>query len=450
VETVPQAKESVESSMTLTETLSMGVGAMVGAGIFALMGDAGSIAGNAVYISFIIAGVISLLSGYSYSKLGVRYPSSGGIVEYLIQAFGGGYLTGVLSVTLYFSVTIVMAMVAKAFGSYAAALLFKQPSVLTVNLLGSAIVLVLLAINFMGSKLVGEVEKFFVILKLTVLGGFIVAGTWLLNPELIQLKNGDSAPLAILSATAICLLAYHGFGVITNTVGHMDDPAKTLPRAIFGAIGIVILVYVGASFAVFGNLPLPEIIRAKDYAMAEAARPIFGAFGFTVIAIAAMISSATSINANLYSTANITFLLAKDGELPPFECKRIWHAGTGGLLTTGVFILLITNFFDLSKIAAMGSIVYLIIYSAVHFGHLKSLTHETGASWTLVFLALISNTAILLIFVVQIARTNPTVLYFLILILLPILLFEAYMQKVKNRSFKTTASFRCSQEEGVL
>ena len=437
--------------MTLTETISMGVGAMVGAGIFALMGDAGSIAGNEVYLSFIIAGVISLLSGYSYSKLGVRYPSSGGIVEYLIQAFGGGYITGVLSVTLYVSVTIVMAMVAKAFGSYAAALLFKQHSELTVNLLSSTIVIILLSINFMGSKLVGEVEKVFVIIKLVILGGFIIAGVVLLKPELLQIKDGNSGPWGILGATAICLLAYHGFGVITNTVGHMDDPAKTLPRAIFGALGIVILIYVGATFAVFGNLPLPEILRAKDYAMAEAARPIFGAVGFTVIAIAAMVSSATSINANLYSTANITFLLAKDGELPPFECKRIWHAGTGGLLTTGTLILLITNFFDLSKIAAMGSIVYLIVYSAVHFGHLKRLLCDTGASGTLVFLALISNTAILLIFVVQIARTNPTVLYFLILILPPILLFEAYMQKVKNRSFKTTPSFRCAQEEdGVL
>ena len=436
--------------MTLTETISMGVGAMVGAGIFALLGQAGSIAGNAVYISFIIAGVISLLSGYSYSKLGVRYPSSGGIVEYLIRAFGGGYVTGVLSLTLYVSVTIVMAMVAKAFGSYAAALLFPQHSGLTVNLLASTIVLVLLAINFIGSKFVGEVEKIFVIVKLVILGGFIIAGVLLLKPELLQFKNGDSAPMGILSATAICLLAYHGFGVITNTVGHMDDPAKTLPRAIFGAIGVVILVYVGTTFAVFGNLPLPEIIRAKDYAMAEAARPIFGAIGFTIISIAAMISSATSINANLYSTANITFLLAKDGELPPFECERIWHAGTGGLLTTGVLILLITNFFDLSKIASMGSIVYLIVYSAVHFGHLKTLLHETGASWNLVFLALISNTAILLIFVFQTAHTNPGVLYFLVLILLPILLFEAYMQRMKNRSFKATPSFRCATEEGAL
>lgn len=435
--------------MTLTETISMGVGAMVGAGIFALLGQAGSIAGNEVYLSFIIAGVISLLSGYSYAKLGVRYPSSGGIVEYLIQAFGGGYVTGVLSLTLYVSVTIVMAMVAKAFGSYAAVLLFPQHSGLTVNLLASTVVLVLLSINFMGSKLVGEVEKIFVIIKLVILGGFIFAGVLLLKPELLQLNDNSSTPLDILSATAICLLAYHGFGVITNTVGHMDDPAKTLPRAIFGAIGIVILIYVGTAFAVFGNLPLPEILRAKDYAMAEAARPIFGAVGFTIIAIAAMISSATSINANLYSTANITFLLAKDGELPPFECKKIWHSGTGGLLTTGILILVITNFFDLSKIATMGSIVYLIVYSAVHFGHLKSLIQETGASRVLVGLALLSNMGILLIFVTQIIMTSPNDLYFLIVLLIPVLLLEAYMQRVKSRTMKASPSFRCVKEEHI-
>ena len=134
--------------MTLLAAISMGVGAMVGAGIFALMGEAGARAGNAVYISFVIAGFVSLLSGYSYAKLGVRYPSAGGIVEYLVQAFGSGYTTGVLSIVLYFSVTIVMAMVARAFGSYAAALLTPNAPEILINIFASAVVVVLTLINF--------------------------------------------------------------------------------------------------------------------------------------------------------------------------------------------------------------------------------------------------------------------------------------------------------------
>ena len=155
--------------MSVTAAISMGVSAMVGAGIFALLGEAGSMAGNAVYLSFVIAGFISLLSGYSYAKLGVRYPSSGGIVEFLAQAYGSGYLTGVLSIMLYLSVTIVMALVARAFGSYAKALIAPNGPEFWVNSFASAMVIGLTIINAMGSNLVGKVEKFIVLLKVSIL-----------------------------------------------------------------------------------------------------------------------------------------------------------------------------------------------------------------------------------------------------------------------------------------
>jgi amino acid transporter len=431
-----EKKSSLKKSMTLPASISMGVGAMVGAGIFALMGEAGTRAGNAVYISFIIAGIISLLSGYSYAKLGVKYPSSGGIVEYLVQGYGSGYITGVLSVLLYFSVTLVMAMVAKAFGSYAVVLFTSNPSRFLVNIFASAIVIVLSFINFAGSDVVGRVEKFIVISKILILAIFIISGSLLIKPELLSLQGSNVSVVGILSTVAICLLAYHGFGVITNTVGDMPNPSHTLPLAIYGSIGIVIIIYVGAAFAVFGNLALPDIIQAKDYAIAEAAKPIFGQTGFTIISLAALMSAASSINANLYSTANITLLMAKDGELPGFEGRKLWHAGTGGLLTTSIFILLIANFLDLTRIATLGSVIYLIIYSVVHLGHLKSLTFETGASKILIGLAFFSNFTVLVLFSIQMIKHDLIVFYVLIILLFIAIVIEIYMQKINKRVIK--------------
>jgi len=430
-------KKSVNmKSMTLASAISMGVGAMVGAGIFALMGEAGERAGNAVYLSFIVAGLISLLSGYSYAKLGVRYPSSGGIVEYLVQGYGESYITGTISIILYLSVVVVMAMVARAFGSYAAALLIPNSSTVYANIFASAMVIFLTFINFAGSNIVSRVEKFIVIVKISILSIFIIAGSLLIKPNLLLAQESGTSVFNVLSTVAICLLAYHGFGVITNTVEDMPTPSITLPRAIYGAIGIVILIYVGAALAVFGNLPLHEIIKAKDYAMAEAAKPVFGHIGFIVIAIAALMSAASSVNANLYSTANMTLLLAKDGELPEFEGHRIWHAGTGGLLTTAILILLIANFLDLSRIAILGSIVYLIVYSVVHWGHLRRLTSETRALKTVVSLAFFSNFMVLVIFGIQSVKNNPLVIYLLVVLLISSFLIEVYMQKVKNRTIK--------------
>lgn len=431
-----KSKSSLKKSMTLTAAISMGVGAMLGAGIFALMGEAGARAGNAVYISFIIAGIISLLSGYSYAKLGVRYPSSGGIVEYLIQGYGSNYITGVLSILLYFSVIVVMGMVAKAFGSYAVTLFTSHPSGLLVNIFSSVIVIILTFINFAGSNMISRVEKFIVIFKISILAIFIISGTLFIKPELLSMQGSNVSIVGILSTVAICLLAYHGFGVITNTVGDMPNPSHTLPRAIYGSLGIVIIIYVGAVFAIFGNLSLPDIIQAKDYAMAEAAKPIFGQIGFTIISLTALMSAASSINANLYSTTNMTLLLAKNGDLPAVEGRKIWHAGTGGLLTTSILILLVVNFLDLSRIAILGSIVYLIIYSVVHLGHLTNLTFKTGASKIIVGFAFLSNFTVLVLFIIQIIKQDKTVFFVLIILLLISIVIEIYIKNVKKRIFK--------------
>ncbi len=354
----------------------------------------------------------------------------------MVHGYGSGYITGVLSILLYFSITVVMAMVAKAFGSYAVTLFTSHPSGLLINIFASVIIIILTFINFVGADVVGKVEKFIVISKIFILAIFIIGGSLLIKPELLSMQGSNVSIVSILSTVAICLLAYHGFGVITNTVEDMPNPSHTLPRAIYGAIGIVIFIYVGASFAVFGNLELSDIIRAKDYAMAEAAKPIFGQIGFTIISLTALMSAASSINANLYSTANMTLLLAKDGELPNFTGRKLWHAGTAGLLTTSILILLVANFLDLSRIAILGSIVYLIVYSVVHLGHLKSLTLETNASKIIVGLAFLSNFTVLVIFSIQTIKQDPIVFFVIIALLLISIIIEIYMQNVNKRIIK--------------
>src|SRR5688572_29081600 len=112
-----------KKAMTVVSASFLGIGGMVGAGIFALLGEAGSIAGAAVWLSFLLAGIVALLQSYSFAKLGARYPSRGGIVEYLVQEFGNGHITGTICWMFYFNAAIVMAMVTVSFSSYAGELL---------------------------------------------------------------------------------------------------------------------------------------------------------------------------------------------------------------------------------------------------------------------------------------------------------------------------------------
>ena len=373
--------------MNVTAAAALGIGSMVGAGIFALLGEAGSIAGSAVYLSFIIAGVVALLSGYSMAKLGARYPSAGGIVEYLAQGFGVGLFSGALSILLYLSALIALALVAKTFGSYAVALLPVERSTLWVNGMGDFIIIAFALINLEGAKSVALSEKIIVGLKLLVLAAFSVAGLIYARPELLSPAQYPESKM-ILFSLSITFFAFEGFRVITNAAEDMPQPEKTLPRAMFLSVGIVMVLYVAVALAVFGNLGIQEVITAKDYALAEAAKPVFGAAGFTIVAIAALISTASSINANLYAVTNVTYQLAKEGELPAAFGEPIAHSREGLLISAGLIIVL-TSLLDLSEVASVGSITILMVHLVVHLGHLK-LRHETGASLILILLAILT------------------------------------------------------------
>ncbi len=401
-------KGNAGKPMNVTAAVALGIGSMVGAGIFALMGVAGSIAGSAVYLSFIIAGIVALLSGYSMAKLGARYPSAGGIVEYLAQAFGIGLFSGALSILLYLSALIALALVAKTFGSYAVALLPVERSTLWVNGMGDFIIITLVLINLEGAKSVALSEKIIVGLKLLVLAGFSIAGLMYVRPELLSPVQYPEAKM-ILYSLAITFFAFEGFRVITNTAEDMPQPEKTLPRAMFISIGLVMVLYVAVALAVFGNLDVQAVINAKDYALAEAAKPAFGAAGFTIVAIAALISTASAINANLYAVTNVTYQLAKEGELPEAFGEPIGHSREGLLISAGLIIVL-TSFLDLSEVAAVGSITILMVHLVVHLGHLK-LRHETDGSFILILLAILTIVLTIGFALVYAIKSSPNIIW---------------------------------------
>ncbi len=392
----------------LWSAVFLGIGSMVGSGIFVLLGEAGAIAGNLVWISFIFGGTIALLSGYSLAKLASRYPSRGGIVEYLVQCYGEGVFSGSVSVLFYISAIVALAMVAKTFGTYAAMMSSFSP--LHVDIFAIGILVTFVLINLAGSTLIARSENIIVIIKLSIIVLFTVIVSFYIHPSYLAFK--DAPPLLnVFSAIALTFFAYEGFRVITNTAEDMDNPSKTMMKSIITAISFVIILYVAVAFAVFGNLSLPTIIKAQDYALAEAAKPVFGQIGFTIMSIAALISTSSSINANLYAVTNVTYDMAKDGELPEIYERHVYHS-VEGLLVSAVFIAILIIFFDLEEIASIGAISMLFIHMIVHFGHLFK-RKETGASTILLILA-ITTMATAIIFALQYTSKHiPDVGYFI-------------------------------------
>jgi amino acid transporter len=178
----------------------------------------------------------------------------------------------------------------------------------------------------------------------------------------------------------IIFLAYEGFELIANTSQDVRDAHKTLPRAYYSGVGFVIILYVLVAVVTVGTLPIAKIVDAKDYALAEAARPFLGKTGFLLITIAAMLSTASAINATVYGATRLSYVIAKDGELPSAMERKVWGTPIDGLVITSGVTLFIANLVDLTSLSTMGSAGFLLIFAAVNGANalLAKETHSMG------------------------------------------------------------------------
>ncbi|MCF6173464.1 MAG: APC family permease [Campylobacteraceae bacterium] len=364
----------------------LGIGSMVGAGIFVLLGEAGAIAGNLVWISFVLGGIIALSAGYSLAKLAVAYPSRGGMVEYLVQCYGEGTFSGSASILFYLSSIVGITMVAKTFGVYMAHM-FSQSGVFYDDIYAIAILMFFVIINLAGSSLIAKSENIIVLTKLTIIVAFTVIVSFYIKPELLSFKDAPAFK-NVFFAISLTFFAYGGFSVISNTAEDMNNPKATMMKAMIYSILIVMVLYIAVVFAVFGNLPLDEIVKAKDYALAEAAKPIFGEWGFKIMALTALLATASAINATLYAATEIGYTLAKEGNLPNVYTYNV-HSSYGGLIVSGLFIIPMILFLNLSEVTTIAALVVLMIQGLTHIGHLFRIKN-TGANKFLVIGAIAS------------------------------------------------------------
>ena len=305
--------------LTIREAAFIGVGSMVGAGIFALLGAAGAVAGAAVWVSFLIAGAIAGLQGYSFAKLGARYPSAGGLLEYVAKATGNGHFTGVTAWLTYSANAIVTAMVAVSFGSYATST-FAGENQAWIKVFAALIILVMTAVNIVGSKLVANAQTVIVYVVLTILTIFAVVTLANMHPHLLA-PSGYPPFRDIVSSVALTFFAFLGFGIITFTAKDLARPSRQLPRAMFLALGIATVIYVAIALGVFGTLTVEKVIASGGTALAVAAQPTLGQAGYWLMSVTALFSTAGATNAGLYPAPGLSERLAETGQFPPLMAR---------------------------------------------------------------------------------------------------------------------------------
>ncbi len=395
---------SPDGKIGLWAVVAIGVGGMVGGGIFAVLGLAVQLTHGGTPLAFALAGIIALLTARSYSRLSVAYPSRGGTVTFLNRVFGAGPFTGSLNVLLWLSYVVMLSLYSYAFGSYGATFFPAGARTPAKHGLITLVILLITGLNLLSAKAIGQAEKWIVAIKITILLGFVGVGVATVEPARLATSQW-SAPLPLVAGGMIIFLAYEGFELIANTAQDVREPERTLPRAYYTAVGFVIALYVAVAVVTVGNLSVNKIVAAKDFALAEAARPFLGQAGFTLIAIAAMLSTASAINATLYGTARLSRSIAEDGELPSSLEKTVWGQPVRGLLITAALTVVVANAFDLSSIATLGSAGFLLIFAAVNVANAK---REPGRGGTAVSVAgAVACLLALLALLWQVGTTSP-------------------------------------------
>lgn len=418
----------------LAGAVSIGIGGMVGGGIFAVLGLSVQLTHGGAPVAFLLAGIVTALTAYSYSKLSIAFPSQGGTVVFLDRAFGSGIITGSLNIMLWLSYIIMLSLYSYAFGSYGSSFFPSADANLIKHILISVSILAIAGLNLLKADIIGKAETWIVLLKIAILVFFI--GISIQGARLASVAPSSwSPPLSLIAGGMIIFLAYEGFELIANTAHDIRQPKRNLPRAYFYSVAIVIVLYVLISIVTVSNLSLDKIVAARDFALAEAAKPYLGQFGFRLIAVAALLSTGSAINATIYGASRLSYIIARDGELPEILEKKIWHRPLEGLIITVVLTLLVANSLDLSSISTIGSGGFLIIFAAVNFSNYR-VRKQTGSKGWIPIAGAIACLGALGAIIWQTVRTQPGHLIFLGVLVLLAVMTETIYKKLSGRQMK--------------
>jgi amino acid transporter len=420
--------------MSLRGAVFLGIGAMVGAGIFALLGEAGAIAGSAVWVSFLAAGLVSLALGYAMAKMGTHYPSSGGLITYLIHGFGNGRLVGVSAWLGYLTAIVVVgAMVAVSFGEYASAVVVgDNNSTVWTKVFASALVVATAFLCIIGPRTVDRAQSVIVIALLVVFAIFVLVTLTHLDTRLLA-PSGYPSATSVVSSVALTFFAYLGFAVISFTGGDLENPRRNLPRAMYLALGVTTVLYVAIALGVFGTLTVDQVIDYGPTAIAEAVRPTLGDAGFAAMAVAALLATASSVTATLYASEGLTTALAEVGQFPTVFGTGSRLGRHGGLWITTVSTLLFVNVFDLGALASIGSAVSLAVFVLVGVAAIR-LRRTIGAHLPVLLAGVLFSVVVLVVFAVDTYSNDLKAFWTMVLLPVLALALDVAWKRRRDRS----------------
>jgi amino acid transporter len=361
---------------------SIGIGGIVGGGIFATLGIAANGSRGSTYISFLLGGAIALLTAYSYVHLSLTYPGKGGTVTFIEKGFGNGLFGSSMNVLLVFSYVVLLAVYADAFGTYAANFFPVDQRHYWHIGLRSAVIVLMALINLLGPSLVDRSEGFFNVGKLSILAAFVVAGLAGSGLTFSRLGTSDwvSLPKIIASGMAV-FLSYEGFELIANASDRIRNPRRNVPLAFYGSVFTAIVLYFFIIVVTLGYLSFEALQQAANYPLSAAAEVFMGRTGFVLLSVGALLATASAINAGIFGASKLPITLAQMGEAAGIWDREVWQRHPAGLIYVAASALVISNVLNLHAMSAAASAGFLMIFALVNIANARLSRQTASKGW---------------------------------------------------------------------
>ncbi len=388
-------------ALGLPELIAIALGGMVGGGIFTILGISVSMIGAYTPLAIILGGVIASLAAYSYIKLGVYYKDEGAAYSFFKRTFPDSHFAAsLIGWWIIFGYISTLALYAYTFASYAISGFDFADNEWVRKLVAGGIILVFTLINIWSVRGMGKIEDIMVYTKLLILA--IISFVLMNNsqttlPTLLQ-HQSDITVFSILIVASITFVAYEGFELVISAVEEIEHPEKSIPRAIYAAIALAILIYVVIALGAILAIPFNEIIQNQEYALAAGTGDVLGHWGTELVIVGALLATSSAMSGTVFGASRQMAVIAHDGYFPAFLAKHRTRIPIYAIITLSMFAFCLVLAGNLELILEFGSVTFLLVSLLMAYANyrIRDLTASSVVLTLLAFFGLLAGTVLIL------------------------------------------------------
>jgi amino acid transporter len=410
----------IQKNLGFKELVAIAVGGMVGGGIFTILGISVSMVGFLAPFAIVLGGIIAFFAAYSYVKLGVYYKDEGATYAFFKRTYPSSHMAAsFIGWYTIFGYISTLALYAYTFSAYGiSGFEFANNEVIR-KLVAIAIIWIFAGINLWSVKGMGKLEDIMVYAKLFILLiislALIYYGETDLHTftQILKTDFSESSMMSILIVASITFVAYEGFQLVINAVNEMENPEKNIPKAIYTAVILVSLIYFIISMGAVLAIPVDELVKNKEYALASGAEDIMGIWGRNLVIIGAILATSSAISGTMFGSSRQMARIADDGYLPSILSLRKQHIPTYAILamtSTATLLILVGG---LQLILEFGSITFLLVSLLMAVANFK-IREKTNSSTLFTLIAIIGLSLGAIFILYYEFQTKPEQLLFIV------------------------------------